>query len=191
MVPCLYDHDIQARHPTRDTGWEHALINMGYWDPLSCHFYERGVPPPGLSSWTKLRLGWIPREKIREVNPKETTEILLGPLEDGKSDTLVIKIPLDSSRYYLIENRQPLGSFDPHLPGHGILIMKADDTVEECRHGLSPVKLVDADPSVPDLKGAAFDLPGKAVYTDKEKGIEIRLMEKNGDSYRIRVRGIK
>lgn len=40
VLPCLYDHDIQAKHPTRDTGFGEALINMGYWDPLSCHFYE-------------------------------------------------------------------------------------------------------------------------------------------------------
>ena len=187
VLPCLYDHDLQAKHPTSETGFAEALINMGYWDPLSCHFYKRNVPPPGISSWTKLRLGWIVKEKVRVVDPKQASEIVLGPLEDGSSETLVIKIPLTESKYYLIENRQPIGNFDSHLPGKGILIMYADDRIEECRYGNAPVRLMNAEPAVPYLQGAAFDLPGKEVFTDKENGIEIRIIEKIGNSYRIRV----
>ena len=191
MVPCLYDHDIQADHPDVQTGFAKALINMGYWDPLSCHFYKRNIPPPGISSWTKLRLGWIAPEKIKIVNPKQSSEIVLGPLEEGVSNTLVIKISLTKDKFYLIENRQPLGTFDPHLPGKGVLIMYANDSVYECRHGQAPVKLMDADPSVTDLQGAAFDLPDKAVFTDKDNGIEIRLVEKIGNSYKIRISKVK
>jgi len=191
MVPCLYDHDIQASHPTRDTAFEKAMINMGYWDPLSCHFYKRNIPPPGLSSWTKLRLGWIAPEKIKVVEPKQTSEIVLGPLEDGASNPLVIKIPLTKSKFYLIENRQPLGNFDPHLPGKGVLIMYADDSIDECRHGRAPVKLMDADSSIPYLQGAAFDLPDKAVFTDKDNDIEIRLVEKIGNAYKVRISEIE
>jgi hypothetical protein len=191
VLPCLYDHDLQAKHPTGDTGFSEALINMGYWDPLSCHFYKRNIPPPGISSWTKLRLGWIIQEKVRVVDPKQASGILLGPLEDGSSETLVIKIPLSESKYYLIENRQPIGNFDPHLPGKGILIMYADDRIEECRYGNAPVRLMNADPAVPYLQGAAFDLPGKEVFTDKENDFEIRIVEKIGSSYRIRVSKIK
>ena len=187
VLPCLYDHDLQARHPTSETGFAEALINMGYWDPLSCHFYKRNVPPPGISSWTKLRLGWIVKEKVRVVDPKQASEIVLGPLEDGSSETLVIKIPLTESKYYLIENRQPIGNFDPHLPGKGILIMYADDWIDECRYGNAPVRLMNAEPAVPYLQGAAFDLPGKEVFIDKENSIEIRIIEKIGNSYRIRV----
>ena len=191
VLPCLYDHDIQAKHPTGDTGFAEALINMGYWDPLSCHFYKRNIPPPGISSWTKLRLGWIPKEKIRVADPKQASEIVLGPLEDGSSETLVVKIPLTESRYYLIENRQPIGHFDSHLPGKGILIMYADDRIEECRYGKSPVRLMNAEPAVPYLQGAAFDLPGKEVFIDKESSIEIRIIEKIGNSYRIRISKIR
>ncbi len=191
VVPCLYDHDIQASHPTRDTNFAEALINMGYWDPLSCHFYKRNIPPPGISSWTKLRLGWIPREKVKVADPKQASEIVLGPLEDKSAKTLAIKIPLSASKYYLIENRQLLGSFDPHLPGKGILIMYADDSIEECRFGKSPVRLMDADPSKLYLQGAAFDLSGKSLFIDEKNGIEIRIMEKIGDSYKIRISPLK
>lgn len=186
-VPCLYDHDLQVEHPTRDKGWPEALINMGYWDPMSCHSYKRHLPPPGLSSWTRLRLGWLPAEKIKVVEPGQSTELLLDPLEDGQAATLVVRIPLSAKRYLLIENRQPIGQFDPYLPGHGILIMRADDDIPECRHGRAPVRLIDADPSRKYLEGAAFDLPGRGRYADLENGIEIELVEKIGLSYRIRI----
>ncbi len=191
VLPCLYDHDIQAKHPTHDTGFGEALINMGYWDPLSCHFYKRNIPPPGISSWTKLRLGWVPQEKVRVADLKQGSEFLLGPLEDGSSETLVIKIPLTESKFYLIENRQPIGAFDPHLPGKGVLIMVADDSIEECRHGKSPVRLMNANPALPYLQGAAFDLPGRGEFVDKKNNIEIRIIEKIGDSYKIRISKIR
>lgn len=186
-VPCLYDHDLQARYPTRAAGWENSLINMGYWDPMSCHLYKAELPPPGISSWTKLRLGWLPPEKVRDVDPATPTEVLLGPLEDGNSETLAIRIRLSASRYLLIENRQPLGNYDRVLPRHGVLIMKANDDIDECRHGRSPVRLVDANPQEKALIGAAFDLPERSRYLDPEYGLEIRLIEKVGHSYRIRI----
>lgn len=186
-VPCLYDHDLQVQYPTIDKGWENALINMGYWDPMSCHSYQRHLPPPGISSWTKLRLGWMPPDKVRVLDPDTPTEVLLGPLEDGGSETLAIRIPLTEKRYMLIENRQPIGVYDRVLPEHGVLIMKADDDVAECRFGKAPVKLVDANPDRKYLLGAAFSIPGRSKYIDLEHNIEIRLVEKTGLSYRVYV----
>lgn len=186
VVPCLYDHDLQARPgPLRET-FVDSIVNMGFWDPMSCHYYKRDEAPPGISSWTKLRLGWLPEDKVAVVRPGETREILLGPLEDGQSGTLAIRIPLSATTYYLVENRQPIGP-DRVLPGSGVLIMRADDNVAECRHGRAPVKLVDADPSVPHLEGAAFDLGKRDRFTDIASGITIELLEKVGQSYRIRV----
>lgn len=186
-VPCLYDHDLQVQYPTIDKGWENALINMGYWDPMSCHSYQRHLPPPGISSWTKLRLGWMPAGKVKTVDPATPTEVLLGPLADGRSETLAIRIPLTGKRFLLIENRQPIGVYDRVLPGHGVLIMKADDDVAECRFGKAPVKLVDANPERKHLLGAAFAIPGQDRYVDPEFNIEIRLVEKVGLSYRIHI----
>ncbi|CAA7620048.1 hypothetical protein [Magnetospirillum sp. SS-4] len=187
-VPCLYDHDLQVQYPTLDKGWANALINMGFWDPMSCHSYKRELPPPGISSWTRLRLGWMPAAKIRDVSldgPPE--EIVLAPLADGSGETLAIRVQLSRSRYVLIENRQPVGHFDTILPGHGVLVMKADDDVAECRHGRAPVRLIDADPSQKHLLGAAFDIGRQAACRDGETGLSVTLLEKIGLSYRVRV----
>lgn len=186
VVPCLYDQDLQAKYHTLNNR-ANAFINMGFWDPMSCHFYKRNLPPPGISSWTKLRLDWLPPEKVRTVERGHPTEILLGPLEDGKADTLAIRIPMTAARYFLIENRQPIGHFDPYLPGHGVLIMTCDDRVGECRYGRSPVKLIDANPARRYLEGAAFNLPEPSTYADAGNGIAIRLLEKIGMSYRLRI----
>lgn len=138
LVPCLYDHDLQAKPgPMRETFLD-SIINMGFWDPMSCHFRERQMGPPGISSWTKLRLGWLDQSKVKLVQPGEESEIVLGPLEDGSAEVLAIKLPISATTYYLIENRQPIG-FDRNLPGSGVLIMYADDSIPECRHGKAPV----------------------------------------------------
>ncbi|MFA5250976.1 MAG: hypothetical protein WC454_00100 [Phycisphaerae bacterium] len=186
MVPCLYDHDLQAKPgPLRDVVVD-AMVNMGFWDPMSCHFYKREVPPPGVSSWTKMRLNWIDQSKIKVVRPGKATELVLGPLEDDSSEVLAVKIPLSATTYYLIENRQPIG-YDKNLPGSGILIMYADDSVAECRHGKAPVKLMNANASIPHLEGAAFDIGKRDSFRDEKNKITIQLKEKTGNSYRILV----
>lgn len=186
LVPCLYDHDLQARPGDMRETFVDATINMGFWDPMSCHFYKWDMPPPGISSWTKLRLGWMDAERVRMVDPKKKTEVMLDPLEDPKGRTLAVKIQLTGSAFYLIENRQPHG-FDRNLPGSGILIMLGDDSIRECRKGRSPVKLMSADPSREHLEGAAFDLGKNAEFTDRDHDLRIRIVSREGDAYKIEI----
>jgi len=186
MVPCLYDHDLQAKPgPMRET-FVDAIINMGFWDPMSCHYYKWQIPPPGISSWTKLRLQWIDPSKVVIIKAGERAEVLLGPLEDPKAETLAIRISVTESTYFLIENRQAIG-FDTNLPGNGVLIMQADDSVPECRHGRSPVKLMNANSSVPHLEGAAFDIGTNASYADPTHNVRIELIDKIGNSYKVQI----
>ena len=189
MVPCLYDHDLQAQPGPARQAFVNSIVNMGFWDPMSCHFYEYNAPPPGISSWTKIRLNWIDAAKIKVVKRGEQTELILSPLEDGAAEILAVKIPVSETAYYLVENRQPIG-YDKNLPGSGILIMHADDDIPECRHGQAPVKIINADSTVPQLKGAAFDIGKKDVFVDKKNKVKIRLVEKIGDSYKIDVNSL-
>ncbi|HWR03676.1 MAG TPA: hypothetical protein VN419_06625 [Humidesulfovibrio sp.] len=186
QVPCLYDHDLQARPgPLREV-FAQAIINMGYWDPMSCHFYQRELPPPGISSWTRVRLGWLDAARVLVIAPGRTEEVLLGPLTDCSAPFVAIRIPLSPTRYYLVENRQPLG-LDKNLPGSGVLVMLADDTVGECRHGRAPVKLMNADPGAPQLTGAAFRPGGRGTFVDAANGIKIEVLEELNGSMRVRV----
>jgi M6 family metalloprotease-like protein len=186
LVPCLYDHDLQAKPGPMREIFVDALINMGFWDPMSCHYYQWGMPPMGISSWTRIRLGWLDPSLIKVVKPGEKVECLLSPLAGASAGVVAIKIPLSENTYYLIENRQPVGS-DRYLPGSGLLIMYADDRIAECRHGESPVKLVNANPELPHLQGAAFDAGKKSVFEDRKNRIRIEIKEKAGTDYRVQV----
>ena len=131
-----------------------------------------------------MRLNWIDPSKIKIVKPGERAEFILGPLEDGSSNVLAAKIPISESTYYLVENRQPIG-FDKNLPASGVLISYADDRIAECRHGQAPVKLINADPAVAHLEGAAFDIGRRDTFQDEKNGLKIQLKEKINGSYRI------
>ncbi len=118
---------------------------------MSQHFLERGGLPPGLTSFTKIRLGWITREQVRFVKRGETAVAFLSPLSNG-GETLAIKIPLTRGKYYLVENRQPVG-FDRALPDSGILVLKVDPDAQE---GYGTVKIMDANPGSAHFRQATF-----------------------------------
>jgi hypothetical protein len=63
--------------------------------------------------------------------------------------------------------------------------MYADDQIPECRHGNAPVKLVNANPNIANLDGAAFDVGKKESFVDGKKGMKIQLVGKVGSSYKI------
>ena len=186
VLPCLYDHDLQAKPGPFRGHYQFYLTNVGFFDPMSCHFYKFRQAPPGLCAWTKLRLGWIEPEKIIQVSRGASKRVRLGPLSKGRAGVLVVRLPIDATTYYLIENRQPIGS-DRNLPSYGVLIYYCDDRIAECRSGKSPIKLVDANSSVPKLEGAPFTLKGKNTYKDQKRDISIRLVAKRGDNYEIYV----
>jgi M6 family metalloprotease-like protein len=184
VTPCLYDHEMQAKYIGGDDMGK-IIINMGFWDPLSSHFpHDWNLPPTGLSSWTKLRLGWFDSDQIALVYPGETANLRLDPLVAGPAETLVIKIPLSEHTYYLLENRQAIDS-DAYLPADGVLLTYADDRVHECLDSQAPVKIIDANPSVPYLNDAAFDIGGQETYIDLDNNLAIVLLSKDDLSYEI------
>lgn len=186
MTPCLYDQDLQAKF-TGGEEWSKIIVNVGFWDPLSSHFpYDKKLPPAGLTSWTKMRLSWIDPSKIVNVDAGQTSVIKLDPLSDPNANKTVIKIRLSDKTYILVENRQKIGS-DANCPASGILIMYADDTVYECRNGKTPVKIIDANPIVPYLNDAVFDINKKDIYTDAKNNITVKLQKKEGLSYQVQI----
>lgn len=189
VLPCLYDQELQSRSSARvgkaaQAARRDTQIHMGEWDVMSCNNCPQRPGTPGISSWTKLRLGWLEPSKIRTVSPGEKVEVTLEPLEDASSQTIVIKIPITDTVYYLVENRQHIGQ-DKNLPDTGVLIMYADDKIAESRHGQGPVRLVNASPAVPYLEGAAFDIDKNDFFEDDQNGVRIKLLKKNGRSYDI------
>jgi hypothetical protein len=143
---------------------------MGPWDIMSQHLVERGQPCPGLSSFTKIRLGWISQEKALLVKTGETSLVFLSPLAQ-QGDKLVIKIPLHHDNYYLIENRQPIG-YDKVLPDSGILILKVNTGVQE---GYGTVQVINAEPAAPNFSKATYKpgTDGRNIYLDKKNNVAV------------------
>lgn len=186
VVPCLYDHDLQARAGPFRGFAQFYLIHLGYFDPMSCHMFEPDQGPPGVCAWTALRLGWIAPNRVVEVAKGETKTVLLGALHDPDSRTVVARLPLTATTFYLVENRQPFGP-DRNLPSHGVLISYCDDAVAECRKGEAPVKLMNADPSIPELKGAPFTMSGRHAYQDARRHVTIEFLAQKGRDAEIRI----
>ena len=130
----------------------------------------RTKPPMGICSFTKIRLGWISSKQIACVQRGDTAYTFLSPLAK-KGDTLVVKIPLEQGRYYLIENRQLIG-YDQILPDSGILILKVDPHILA---GFGPVRIKDANPDSPHFSHATFriDRNNRNIFTDKENNVAI------------------
>jgi hypothetical protein len=143
---------------------------MGCWDIMSAHSVERGGPPAGVSSFTKIRLKWIHPDQVVMVNPGETRYAFLHPLSEG-GDSLAIKIPLEGGLYYLVENRQRTGA-DSILPDSGILVLKVNpDAVE----GTGTVKVMDADPSSKYFTHATYrlDRSNRKLFLDRANNVGV------------------
>jgi len=157
---------------------------MGPWDVMSAHFVDRKGPPPGLSSFTKIRLGWISSEQVVQVRPGETREIMLWPLAE-KGDVLAVKIPLNADQYYLVENRQPI-KYDKVLPDSGILVIKVDPNAME---GTGTARIMDADPASPNFQHATYrpDRKNRKKFVDRENGVAVVALSTDGKNHRILV----
>jgi hypothetical protein len=149
--------------------FDHHAIYMGPWDIMSQHLVRRGEPPPGISSFTKIRLGWIKSHQVQIVKPGETSFSFLAPLSKG-GEPLVIKIPLNDGTYYLVENRQPIG-FDRVLPDSGILVLKVN---LEAAEGYGTVEVKSAG-GVRNFHEATYKLEANTrnVFVDRGNNVSI------------------
>jgi M6 family metalloprotease-like protein len=169
LVPCLYDYERQS-DASRSPSPEHHAIYMGPWDIMSEHFVKRDQPPPGISSFSKIRLGWISAEEVVLVKPGETAHTRLSPLS-RRGSPLAVKIPLPGGLYYLLENRQPVG-FDEVLMDSGLLVLKVSP---EAKEGSGTVQVMNANPGAPHFTQAAhrLDAPGRSLFLDKKNNLAV------------------
>jgi hypothetical protein len=79
-----------------------AIGRFGLMDGQSIFAYN-GCFPPEPSAWEKIYLGWA---DAVEISPGNYDLNLVTKLAATLADTVILKVPLNSSEYYLIENRQ-------------------------------------------------------------------------------------
>lgn len=78
-----------------------AIGRFGLMDGQSIFAYL-GAYPPEPSPWSKLRLGWADAVTMDLQNADVS---VVTNLASSMADTVILKVPLNSSEYYLIENR--------------------------------------------------------------------------------------
>ncbi|MBI4270096.1 MAG: hypothetical protein HY615_07150 [Candidatus Rokubacteria bacterium] len=193
VVPTLYDFDAQSTpgpfgYANQWVGGTAAMqyysTHLGPWDIQSQHGIPTaaGVLPQGMTSFTKIRLGWIDEPQVATVRAGESRDVLLAPLVHGAGKTLVVRLPIGESRHYLVENRQQEG-VDRRLPSEGVLIMKVDETIPE---GHGPVRVVDAHPDVEHFGAAPFK--SGETFRDEEHAITVAVLRKDGSDYALSIR---
>ncbi|MDJ0270297.1 MAG: M6 family metalloprotease domain-containing protein [Aigarchaeota archaeon] len=172
-LPDLYN-TAQRDEPDNFVGpWD--LMAAGSWNgPLSA----RGSSPAHLTSWGKIKLGWLADERVRTVTRGESAVITLSPLETGDG-MAAIKIPITSSFYYLIELRKKIG-YDRYLPSAGVLILVVDESKPS---GGGIVKVVRK--SGQSLNNAALDVGEK--YVDEQRQITIKIISKTLTTFTVSI----
>ena len=141
VAPTLYDYAAQStpgpytyanRFVGGNAGMQYISPHAGPWDILSQHGIATaaGVVPQGMTSFTRLRLGWIPQAGVVTVLPGARREIVLSPLHAGTGSTLVALLPITTQRHLLVEARRRQG-VDRHLPSEGVLVLRVDDSIPE------------------------------------------------------------
>ena len=79
-----------------------AIGRFGLMDPQSIFAYN-GVFPPEPSAWEKIYLGWAVPVTLPPGNYNVN---LVANLAAAAGDTTILKVPINSSEYFLLENRE-------------------------------------------------------------------------------------
>jgi M6 family metalloprotease-like protein len=173
-LPDLYDTSSREERDSFVGPWD--LMAEGSWNgPLG----SPGSVPAGLTSWSRIKLGWIEEESIFVVEKGSRKQVLLKPLHES-GGIRVINIVLDKPReYYLVEAREKIG-YDRYLPSRGVLILYVD---ENKGSGEGIVKVTS--PPGRSLYQATYTAGGK--FQDKSLQLTITVDEEKAGGYTITI----
>ena len=162
------------------TDAEYSTRYVGPW----CLMSESVRYLQHLSSWCKIKMGWIPPHGVAIAPWRQNLTVVVDPLELPSPGIHALKIPLTMDTYYLVEVRQKIG-FDRCLPDEGVVIYLVDET--KTGSGQSVLTVQDSGPETRTRNDAPFDLrPGKpAAFFDRDNDVSIVIVGKRGSSYKI------
>jgi M6 family metalloprotease-like protein len=175
-LPDLYDTSYSGA----DYVGHWCLMGAGSWNGPN----RVGESPAHMMGWCKLQLGYVNGTQVLQVNSSGVT-VVVDPLESPTSGVQLIKIPIDSDHYYLIEVRQKIG-YDQWLRGKGVLLSYVDETLPS---GGGIVKVVDSHPATVSKDDGAFDVGAGAVDSYMSAPGQFSMFIENaiGNSYNITI----
>ena len=178
-------------------GWIYALgMKLGL--PDDTKYPPQLINPPFVQvhklAWEKIVLGWIPPEKVSEVPLGTTTRVVLDPIEQNTTGTLVVKIVKTPESYWLVEARRPIGydAYSPTLAGPDT---PADVIGHPPIEGVLITRIIHpASAGPPTWRGLRIVSEGPplgigpnetAIFVNEEENLLIAVVEEVGLSYVI------
>lgn len=173
-LPDLYDYDGED-----DFIGDWGLMGTGSWNGL----FGLGESPAHMMGWSKMELGYVSGAQVVEV-PVEINAIV-DPLELATTGVHLLKIPVTSYEYFLVEVRQQLG-YDTYIPDSGVLLTHINELIGS-GHGI--VKVIDARPESGTLIDAAFDVGSgeRDTYMSAPYAFTMVVEGAIGNSYNISI----
>ncbi len=113
-----------------DTGTQ-GTSGIGRWGLMASGGERTPTRPAYMSAWSRATLGWV-----TEVPITHDTTVTLSPAE--VSDTALVVPIAQTNEYFLLENRQQLGS-DTNLYAPGLLIWHVDSVLMRQREAANDV----------------------------------------------------
>ncbi len=101
---------------------------IGRWGLLGSGNQQEHYRPVHMMAWTKAELGWVTEVLI----DSDTTLDISPVVTSDTSFILPIKAPTDSTQYFILENRQRIGS-DSMLIAPGLLVWHVDSVLTRQR----------------------------------------------------------
>ena len=106
---------------------------LGFWDLMASGGDLQPYRPAHMSAWSLATLGWV-----TEVPVTASRTVTAGPIETGDTAFIVPIGGTPHNEYFLLENRQPIGS-DSMMKGPGLLIYHVDTVLIAARASLNTV----------------------------------------------------
>lgn len=156
----------------------YSSVFVGPWDVMS---NDNRYKTPTFFAWNRIKLGWLPDSRIKDIKSGETAQVDLSAINIGTQGIQAIRVRTSPFTYYLAEVRLKKG-LDSTLPSEGMIVTYINETVP---FGRGPARVMDANPATATLDDAAFSISGNAIYVDAQNDISFVITKASAISYSV------
>ncbi|NKB67978.1 MAG: T9SS type A sorting domain-containing protein [Candidatus Latescibacteria bacterium] len=147
-LPDLFDQSANTFDEEGRTVFDPVLdsAGIGKWGlmGLGTLGWNEDNGPNAFCAWSLEQLGWIGLDNANLVTVTQSMRDVV--IEDIDQGGRVYKIPLNEDEYFLLENRQPSGSYyDRNIPAGGLLVWHVDMRADNDEERHKQVDLICAD----------------------------------------------
>ncbi len=169
-LPDLYDTTPVQEPDSAGIGY-FGLMGAGMWGTKEPFQTVEGSSPVHMCAWSKIENGWI---KPEIINSSLSLHVAL--YENSSDEYNVVKIPINSSEYFLLENRNNSGydrglkAIDGTFKG-GMALWKIDEDIIKSNLALNTVNADENNKGVELIEASHAQLDLSAASRGHEKNL--------------------